>query len=83
MLDKKDLLAISIPIHPKKCSMRLRSGLCASQSSSSTLPTHPTMSFGPCFVHWGHDGIEKDLPQIIPTKLRAKNCSKCLDMQKQ
>ena len=50
----------------QRCSIRMRSGLCAHQSSSST-PNSLLMSLWTCFVHWCTVMLEQEGP--------SPNCS--------
>ena len=72
----KAWLAVSVPIHLKRCSMGLRSGLCADQSSSSTHRPRQTISVLTSLCARGHSHAEtgKGLPHTVATKLEAQNC---------
>ena len=50
----------------QRCSVRLRSGLCAGQSCSST-PNSLLVSLWTCFVHWcSHVGTGRTIPKLCP-----------------
>lgn len=62
LLKEKAWLAISVPVHPKGFLMGLRSGLCVSESSSST-PNSSNHDFMDVALCTGvHVEIEKGLP---------------------
>ena len=67
----------------QRCSIGLRSGLCARQSSSSTPNSrlHVFMDLLCALVH-SHVGTGRGHPQTVPTKLGAWNCPTSLGMLK-
>ena len=67
----------------QRCSIRLRSGLCAGQSSSST-PNSLIMSLWTllCALVHSHVGTGRGHPQTVPTKLGAWNCPTSLGVLK-
>lgn len=50
MLSEEAWAQWTAPVHPQKCSVGLRTGLCANHWSSSSL-TYKLCLQGPCFVH--------------------------------
>ena len=67
----------------QRCSVGLKSGLCAGQSSSST-PNSLSMSLWTLLYALVHSyvGTGRGHPQTVPTKLEAWNCPTSLGMLK-